>query len=224
MGMDMSGLFIGLLVLALVIVVIIGLLLRKKKGVFAAHPIGKIVAVTAGIVLLIPLLVVFFVTLPWTLIYLHDVFSPDPPKPPVDYAELPFKLVYEIDGEIITVEDTYVIKYKGVDWDEGQGKHNVWYTSFLGQSHGKDYNYVDGAVIILDDLKDGSSGRIEFLLGSCEYYMGLEEEEPLYKYDDVSPGDIVLFSSGYTGPISDEELKNEYGITILEKSISPPLT
>ncbi|MBQ7936410.1 MAG: hypothetical protein IJ333_08740 [Clostridia bacterium] len=31
---------------------------------------------------------------------------------PVKY-EFPFKLVYEIDGETVVVEDTYICKYKG---------------------------------------------------------------------------------------------------------------
>ncbi len=59
-------------------------------------------------VFLLIFIILLPVSLPWTAMVLYHTFSPNPPKPEITHGEFPFELVYEIDGEIITVKDTYV--------------------------------------------------------------------------------------------------------------------
>ena len=154
---------------------------------------------------------------PWTLMYIGYQLEEDPPQPVVSYAEFPFELVYEINGERIEIKDTLVIEHKGTDWNEGLGKHNMWSVYYKSlQTTNKDLELFDGFV---DDV---GSVSIYYELGSCEYYFGLEETDPFYKYH-ASAGDIVVYSSDYTGTISDQELYEKYNIKIIKKSISPPI-
>ena len=48
------------------------------------------------------------------------------PEPQIKEGEFPFEMVYEIDGETITVNDIYVCEFDGFDWNEGVGKHRKW--------------------------------------------------------------------------------------------------
>ncbi len=65
------------------------------------------------------------------------IFIPNPPKPEITYGEFPFEIVYEIDGEIFTIQDVYVCEYDGVALDsDGSGKHRNWkgYLKSTGES------------------------------------------------------------------------------------------
>lgn len=50
-----------------------------------------------------------FIGLPalgWLIVFLVMMFSPSPSKPTITHGEFPFKIVYEINGERKTIEDT----------------------------------------------------------------------------------------------------------------------
>jgi hypothetical protein len=56
------------------------------------------------------------------------------------YGEFPFRIVYELDGERITIEDVLICEYGGNDWNEGMGRYiwsdpNPWSTFFVSSSH-----------------------------------------------------------------------------------------
>ena len=160
--------------------------------------------------------------LPWTIIYIGGYLSPDPPQPQVEYAEFPFELVYEIEGEERTVKDTLVIEHKGVKWNEAQGKHNKW-NRYLKSQRVK--GYIRHNVILFNGLlENGDSAIIYLELGSCEYYMGLEDDMKYYYYSDIKPGDLVINSRTYTGPINEEELFEKFNIKIIKKTISDPIS
>ena len=129
-------------------------------------------------------------------------------------GEFPFKLEYEINGERISVEDTLIIEYKRSYWSFELGaehEFNVYCASQMGTE--KVFRDYENLVLL-------ESPHIEFMIGSCDYYMGLKEDPSIYDY--ISPGDIMLKTSSYTGPISDEELLEQYDIKIIEKYISSP--
>lgn len=44
----------------------------------------------------------------------------------IRYGEFPFRLEYEINGRRELIEDTLIIKYKGIGIDEGRGKFRKW--------------------------------------------------------------------------------------------------
>ena len=158
---------------------------------------------------------------PWTLMYIGYQFEEEPPQPVVSYAEFPFELVYEIDGERIEIKDTLVIEHKGTDWNEGIGKYNVW-ARYL-KSEPSD-SYERRKVVLLYKNDDGKKLPAIFLeLGSCEYFMGLEEEEGTFHYLDRSKKPGVIVSTTDKCALTDQELYEKYNIKIIKKSLSPPI-
>ena len=182
---------------------------------------------SSGIIFLI-LFVFGYIVLfgwPWIGLALDSVFGEEPPKPVARYAKFPFELVYEKNGEIITVKDTIVIEYDGVDWNEGVGKYNKWDRYFLSERDFKktEQTYADEIELLRGIDKSGHSFSLLFALGSSEYYMGLPEEDSFYEGNQLSPGDIVLSSTGAQYRVlGEQELLEDYGIKIIEKNISPP--
>ena len=169
----------------------------------------------------------FFVMAPSFFQNFFEMNTENPPKPIAEYGEFPFKLVYEIDGEVITIEDTFIIEYKGVRYNEGMGKYNVWDTS-LKSGRDKEENpqgtgFINAITIFDGVAKNGTSSKVLFRLGTCEHYMGLPEADVSLQYSSVEAGDMVTSYSPYT-PLSDVELKTLYGITIREKTLSEPIT
>lgn len=135
--------------------------------------------------------------------------------PEVKSGEFPFKLVYEKNNELITIEDTLIIEFKDIDenWNGGSGPQRIWHWSCANWTTTED-------LILYKEF----GCKIIFALGSCEYYLGLEEEDWFWKYNDIKPGDIVIESGGEFRTISEEELFEQFDIKIIEKSISPPIT
>ena len=178
----------------------------------------KKVLITMGIICLI----VF--VLPWTLVLCAFWLSPSPPRPEIKYGEFPFKLVYEVNDKRIVTEDTLVIEYLGVGYNEGLGKYNKWNAYYKSSRVNPNDLTNNKSLELFNGFVEGEgSVIITFKLGSCEYYMGLAEVDPIYKFYGINPGDIVISSSKATRSITDEELNNSFNIKIIEKTISPPL-
>lgn len=163
-------------------------------------------------------LVIAVAGLPWLVLAGGSLLSPAPPSPQITYGEFPFTLVYEMEGETISIEDTLVIRHKGIDWNEGLGKHNVWERYLKSQQV---EGYVRQSVTLFHGLLDGNSTCVYLELGSCEYYMGLKDDMSHYYYLNEKPGDIVMLGE-YNGPISAEELYDKFQIRIIELELSPP--
>lgn len=86
------------------------------------------VIVPVVIIALIPVILLLLGLSGWafTSIIGTWLFIPNPPEPEITYCEFPFEIVYEIDGEIITINDVYVCQYDGIGANEGSGKYRVW--------------------------------------------------------------------------------------------------
>ncbi len=147
--------------------------------------------------------------------------SLDPDMPKITYGEFPFTLIYEIDGETITIEDTLVIRYRGIGANEGVGKYNKW-DRYL-KSNGVEGYIRQNVILFRGLLENGNSATIYLELGSCEYYMGLQEDMLYYYYLDIKPGDIVILTHEYNGPINEEDLNSNYGIKIIKVELSLPI-
>lgn len=177
--------------------------------------------------LLIIVVIVFLIicVFPWVFMGLGFLLSKTPDEKPVaQYGEFPFKLVYEMDGEIKTLEDTLIIEYKGVAISTANGKYNDFEAYLLSQK-GTDGNFSTYTenIIFYGTTDENISAKIYFEIGSCEYYMCGGKLSSFYKNYGVTPGDIVVGSRDYNGPISEEELLEKFGIKIIEKSISKPI-
>jgi len=195
-----------------------------KKNIFMS-------AIKIFIIGIISIVLVFFaiLSLPWLL---FEVLAPNPPAPEVTYGEFPFSFVYEIDGERVEIKDTLVIEHKGVDYNEGMGKYNKWKT-YYKNSLDDVYTQYGYAIEIYTGDVEGliSPTYIYFIIGNCEYYMGLPQRE----YTDTYPGQyfIYYYEEDDSSPnglrsvcrfITEEELYEYCGIRIIEKSISDPIT
>ncbi len=172
----------------------------------------------------ISLMIIFPILLLGMVVFFSSC-STRPIEPKNKYGEFPFKLVYEKNDGRIEIIDSFVIEYLGVGYDEGRGKHNKWRAYYKSAKTDPTHSISDTDLVLFNDYVDGvGSVKIFFALGSCEYYMGLEETGTIYQWENISPGDIVITSREGTRSISNEELLQDYGINIIEKTISSPIS
>ena len=76
---------------------------------------------------------------PWILLSVGLFLSPAPPKPEIKYGEFDFELVYEIDGESRTIEDTIICEFDGFNIDEANGKTRKWEDEFVNKQNNELY-------------------------------------------------------------------------------------
>lgn len=132
-------------------------------------------------------------------------------EPQIKEAEFPFEIVYEIDGEIVTVNDIYVCEFDGFGWNEGVGKHRKW-RGYL-KSSGAD------KLILLED------GDLKFAvsIGSPEYYMN----DPNYSYYENTPLIYYIrpneFGGTTSGVLETEQLLEQYKLKLVSWELSEPI-
>jgi len=114
-------------------------------------------------ILFIIIIAISLLFLPWVLIYVGNLFEKSPEKPVIRYGEFPFRLVYEINGRRELIEDTLIIKYKGVGIDEGRGKFRKWESRLASGN--------EGITLFKNELIE-----IYYPYSSADYYMGDLEE------------------------------------------------
>lgn len=161
------------------------------------------------IILSLVLILLLIITFPWSALILYHTFSPNPPKPEITYGEFPFELVYEIDGETITVNDTYICKFDGFGSNEGTGKYREWkgYVKSTGKS----------TLFITKDDKYKfycNVGKAEYYMGDTEHHMWVEIAGPTLYADDHDPWAL---------PDIDEEERRIEKIKIISWKFSEPI-
>lgn len=141
------------------------------------------------------------------------LFTPNPPKPEITYGEFPFEIVYEIDGEITTINDVYVCQYDGIGANEGSGKYRVWksYIKSTGEEN-----------LIL--VEDGNL-KLACSLGGPKYYMS-DPSMPTQEYTPkifyiISPDEFGGTSSGI---MDIEPILEQYKIKLISWKLSEPIT
>lgn len=132
-------------------------------------------------------------------------------EPKEKYAEFPFSLTYSIDGEIVTIDGTYVCEFDGIGWDTGRGYYRKWigYVKETGLEN----------VLIIED----SDRQIFCQVGDPRYYM--ENSEGLsWAVESLSPPHLysVKKSDGFDDMLV-EEIKQHYKIEIISWDFSQPL-
>ena len=129
--------------------------------------------------------------------------------PVIKHGEFPFKLVYQINDEVITVEDTYICEYKGAKWNWNIGSYRKWKGYIKGT--GKD------AVQVLND----GDYHIEIRLGGVKYYMKLA-----HHFDSEfswTPKFVKAGLYGSSSSMSNEEALEQYGIEIISFEHADPI-
>ncbi len=144
-------------------------------------------------IVLIPIIVFLLIFVcPWFALWFGLAIMPNPPKPVIKYGEFPYQLTYELDGEIITIEDVAICEFDGYKprTEAGQGrKWKIYSKSEAGTSslYNEQGEKTDALWITLADLRDRNilddSGNevleLYFYGGNGHYYM----DDELGSYD-----------------------------------------
>ncbi len=186
-----------------------------------------IVFIISGIftIAIVTTIIIFTFSFLRSSLFASDSLIASPKQPEISYAEFPFKIEYEYNGEVTILEDALVIEHKGVSaWSSQNGKkNNLWEISLKNNTVKLYFCDVNGSAIPL--VIDGEN-KILMYLGSCEYYMGLDEIPYSFASKNISTGDILF--SKEDNIITNEEKRaeylNKYEITIIKKEISAPIT
>lgn len=154
------------------------------------------------------LLIVGYIVGPWLLLYIGLSSGENPPKPAYSYGEFPFYLEYEINGQIMSLEDTVIVKYDGIGLSEGTGKYIKWKQTLASGNE----------EVVL--FKDGESVTLIFTVRSEDYHL----EDKLDNEDTLIPS-VIKKEGRMTShkPISDGELLNEYNIRLIKFEYGEPL-
>jgi len=180
--------------------------LKSMKSIF----IGICIFITMAVLLVLS---------PWIMLFFGTIAMPNPPAPEIKYAEFPFKLEYELNGEILVIEDVVVCEFDGFETLSIGGKYRKW-KSYLKSGNEK--------VILLQGNDEGVSFEIYVLYGVPEYYMGdfrrskedYEKEMTTDRYfgyvqweNGVQTGNVML----------EEEVWDEYKLRIIDNQYSKPI-
>lgn len=140
---------------------------------------------------------VLIIASPWIILGVGLWLSPAPPKPEITYGEFDFKLVYEIDGEIKTIEDTIICEFDGFNIDEANGKTRRWKEAFKNENVNELYAFrveqIDNPEF--NEYKNGRKPDYnQIVLKNIDHYKVLlrvaDAEYFLGELDDKTPSPI----------------------------------
>ncbi len=171
---------------------------------------------------------VVFILMVWatiTAVFFHGF----EPRPRIDSGEFPFKVVYEIKGDKITIEDSIIVKYKGTDHNMDRLSPYKWVSHFeSGREKSKHLNDLigeNGLVLFEDILEDGKACVVVMNLGINPYYMG-------YLSDGYIPGNVFIATYDlenkdgvdyHFSTFDEADLYDIYGFKIIETEFSNPI-
>ena len=118
-----------------------------------------ITVVTSVLLGLLCIIMSVLIICPMFVLLIGIQLQPNPPSPTVTYGEFPFELVYEIDGEVVAVKDTYVCEFDGFGANTGVGKYRKWNGYIKGTG--------ETSILICED----DISLIYCSVGDAEYYM-----------------------------------------------------
>ena len=179
------------------------------------------------IMLLLVLLVgiVMVLALPWILLYIGIALSPNLAKPEITYGEFPFRLVYEINGERIVIEDSLICEFKGFGANEGTGKYRQW--SKRLESGGQELILLE----VDEPIGKMKSWNVTYQIiyynpGSSWYYMGDIGDVVTYRHDFPNASYYEEYEDGSTmrGVVSADELFSRFGIVLIDWEPSEPIS
>lgn len=184
----------------------------------------KKIFIIAGSLTAIVLMIILFILLALWLAFGGASYFIPIPKPEITYGEFPFKLTYELDGEIKTIEDTIICEFDGFEVVGEAGKYRKWkiYTKSTGER-----------MISLFDLRSNNTFtewgqkvlELCFDPGSAEYYMGdvgnRQSAGNLCKWIDY----LYILPDGKTGysAFKLDEAWEKFKIKLISWEVSPPI-
>ena len=176
----------------------------------------KIPLIIAGVLLGLLVILVFIAYIPWLIVLLAYFFGESPEKPEIRYGEFDYSLVYELNGEIKTINDTLVCEYDGISRNL-DGKSIDW------NSYIKGTKKQDGYLIYEND----ECRLYIYLPTDARYYMdepdyeiyGMDfDREPWLSYEYVNFGPETEYQM-----FSEEDYKEKFGVKIVSWEIEEPI-
>ena len=159
----------------------------------------------------IPLLLSFGLIFVFALPNIMAWMGPDPPMPEITYGEFPFRIEYEVYGEVMVVEDTIICEFDRVEL-AGDHKIRRW-KSYLA-SNGERYIML----YAIDATKKICCSSI-----GASYFMG---DGGSYS-NEYPPGSFLKELRGNTwdttAKVSTKELLEQYGIRFISWEYSEPI-
>ena len=154
---------------------------------------------------------------------ISGAFEPAPSKPVIRHGEFPFRLEYEINGEVKVIEDTLIFDYRGTR-NTGAGKVRNWVRTFSSGA-------TDVVLLEVEDPVETWSGipieqTVRYPVGTGSYYMegpyeDKGEENDSYRY-------AVVYSKFADGSRLEsscypDELYEDFKIRIISWEIAEPI-
>ncbi len=185
---------------------------------------GKKITVAVTAVFIVCIIGFLTFTFPWWFIAAGSWLAPNPPQPEITYAEFPFRLTYEINGEAKVIEDVIICEFNGFEMSNGGSKYRKW-TSRLKSGNEE--------IILLDLTANNEINEFGYTMlnlffywGTPAYYMGDLEHyncRPVqgfewveYKYQTT---DGTVGKSAYKADVAYEK----YKIKLIEWEIAEPI-
>lgn len=170
--------------------------------------------IVMGIVIAVLLVIAILVS--FVLWLLSGGFLPSPPKPKITHGEFPFRLVYEIDGEIKVVEDVLICEYDGFGANAARGKYRQW-KSYLASGNTRITLFKNEEIEIFY-TPDINQHAAAVYMGDTEIYSSINEVFPNAWYTSDFGNKQV---NSYI--ISADEMWEKYKIKLISWEPSPPI-
>ena len=147
---------------------------------------------------------------------------PNPPAPEIQYGEFPFTLTYELDGEIIEINDAVICEYDGVV--RSGTPTRKWKSSLKnGQKYITLLNFES-----LNIKNDNGEKIIElyFYYGTGAYYMG-DNDDSFSRTEQSTDRVCYMYKNKNKevrhGSFSAAEAYEKFGIRLISWECAPPI-
>ncbi len=196
----------------------------------------KIIMVIVALIL-VCVIGILIIASPWMMLTVGLWLSPTPPKPEITYGEFDFKLVYEIDGEMQTIEDTIICEFDGFNIDEANGKTRRWKEKFKNEQDNELYAFrveqIDNPEF--NEYKNGRKPDYnQIVLKNIDHYKVLlrvaDAEYFLGEPDDKTPSpiepSIQVYDKSicyYKDPKQSEEFLKPHNFKVISWECDEPI-
>ena len=180
------------------------------KKVFVISIIGVLM------VIMISVLSIFFFAKIFIVSGGFSVFMSNPEESEITYGEFPFRITYELKGEVKVIEDVVICEYDGIEDLGTAGKKRKW------------KSYLESGNERVSLLKEDDSLEFYFNYGAPENYMGDNQSRRYGEglYYDLSYIPFIKKDNGIQledSGMKSEEVWEKYGLRIIEWEYSMPI-
>ena len=179
----------------------------------------KVFTGTISIGMIFSIIVVASLILPSIALFLYSLFQVAPPEPEIQYGEFPFRLEYEIGGNLYVIEDILIAEFlRSARGDITGSASRVWKTTL--KSDAGDENWIRFDRFI---LKEANGVRITFGPGSAWYFMGDVEGAKQFLGWHTSYQPHIMVATTYIPFENAQDILEEHGVAITYWSIAEPI-